>query len=181
MPGITHKHLFKKNSKTGRTNVRIAWDHKIYITRAKIRGATPLGYNRNTPMPPDPMTGFSPVANGNPHRSPLYGVYLDRGYQLTEPYPTCDRDMWQHESSMGVTGTRLDVRSDSGGLSFPVVISTVKFLGSTQQGHNLACPDMPLLIILVTTRILVSLSLHLWPIPFCSLVQINIGICDMRK
>ena len=59
-------------------------------------------------------------------------------------------------------------------LSFPAVISTIKFLGSTQQGHHLACTNMPLLIILVITRIL-SHGQSLVTGSFLPLVQINMA------
>jgi hypothetical protein len=123
------------------------------LYRRANRGATPLGsIEPETPMPPDSMTGFSPrsvetlivalcvVCTWTRVSNLLNRTLLAEG-------PVAARNKYGGYRNK----TRSTVRLRR--LSFPAVIITIKFLGSTQQGHHLACPNMPLLIILVTTRI----------------------------
>src|SRR3990170_6966660 len=95
--------MFKKNSKTGRPTPRIAWD-QIYIARSK--GCPPLGPNRKHPRP---LTGWRALIQGHGTliTAPLFGVYKERGLQLTKPHSlqkTCGSTERER------TGTRLDPR-----------------------------------------------------------------------
>ena len=106
-----------------------------YLYQRANRGATPLQLQPETPMPPDQVTCL-PVINGIFHYGLSVRCVQERGYQLTKPYPTYGRDKWQHETSMGVTGTRLDLRSTQEAYVFPVVVSTIKcsFNSNTKTG-----------------------------------------------
>ena len=75
---------------------------------------------------------------------------------------------------MGVTGTRLDLWSTQEAQYFLQLLAQ-HILGDTQQGHHLACPNMPSLIILVITRIQSHGHVPRDWILFCSLVQSNMG------
>ena len=66
---------------------------------------------------------------------------------------------------------------DSGGSIFPAVISITINLSDTQQGHHLACPNMPHWLFSSSREFNLTVTCLVTEFfPFCSLVQTNIGI-----
>ena len=128
-------------------------EHGITIHTRGLQGYTPSRHH-DSRKHPCPLTKWHayrmhPVSST---MASLYGVCFGKGLTTywTVPY------LWQGQvvARNKYGGYRNKTRStvNLGGLSLPVVVSTIQFLGSTQQGHHLVCLNIPSWIIPVTTR-----------------------------